>query len=461
MSATRQFAAFIANTRYEDLPPEVVGMVKRDLLDTLAVMLAATSADKIADLRCLAETLGGAPEEVSVYGFDCRLPICQAVLVNAAAAFFLDYDDVCLFTGHVGCTAVPTALAVAQRQGGISGKALITACAVAMETVIRLGMGIDMSARNPKDFAGGWDITQTHGVFTAAVIAAKLMGLDEDRIIDALGIAYSGSSGQQIGAREGADTKVLAAAFAARHGILSALMAQAGLRGPASVFTEHPLSLAGLYYGGRFDERVLTDGLGSSWHLDHMCFKLWPSCGHTHYYLYTILEMVKKHGIRPEEIQSVSLEACPMVMPMLEHTDRNLRPQDRQSCVFNVLWNAACALIRGQVTISEHDEDARNDPAIQAMARRVHAVLRDDLTSTADPCAVTIITDRGTFTGTTVTPPGYFARPIPEDLLMDKYLDCVAHARKPYTHQQAIEFRELIGRLESLADVRPVIDFLA
>ena len=58
MSATRQFAAFIANTRYEDLPPEVVGMVKRDLLDTLAVMLAATSADKIADLRCLAETLG-------------------------------------------------------------------------------------------------------------------------------------------------------------------------------------------------------------------------------------------------------------------------------------------------------------------------------------------------------------------------------------------------------------------
>ncbi|MEI9475276.1 MAG: MmgE/PrpD family protein, partial [Deltaproteobacteria bacterium] len=178
--STAILTEFASDTEYNALPLNVVEISKMILLDTLGVMLAATTLEKaVLSVVSLVKEAGGKPESTLI-GFGGKAPCWLAAFANGALSHALDYsssDDRGVGPGGV---IVPSALAMAERMTNTSGKQLITAIAVSNEVLMRIGGAI---TGNPMDF--GWVSPMLLGVFGSAVAAGKVAGLGNKGLADA------------------------------------------------------------------------------------------------------------------------------------------------------------------------------------------------------------------------------------------------------------------------------------
>jgi 2-methylcitrate dehydratase PrpD len=159
-------ANYVTETRYGDLSPETVEATKKLILDGLAVALGGSSKEGVAELLDCLRDSGGKPES-TVWVFGDRMPAGAAAQVNAMMMHALDYDDVYdKAVLHCGVVAIPVALAMAERLGGVSGKDLITAVALGADVCARLSLAVTISV-----FELGWHYTTLHGNFNAAAAA--------------------------------------------------------------------------------------------------------------------------------------------------------------------------------------------------------------------------------------------------------------------------------------------------
>ena len=213
----------VAGVNYKDLPPEVVEVTKMSVLDTLGVIVAASgTVPGIPEMVELAKETGGR-EESTIVGFGGRVPAWMAAFVNAAMGHALDYDD--LHHGamvHPSSPAVTAGFAVAERVGNVTGSDFIAAVALGNDLACRLGLSVPLK--------GTWHPTTVFGVFGAAAISGKLLGLDEEKMVNALGLAYHQCGGAGSGVGDGALAKRMGPGLAAKAGITAALMAERGIR---------------------------------------------------------------------------------------------------------------------------------------------------------------------------------------------------------------------------------------
>ncbi len=101
----------------------------------------------------------------------------------------------------------------------VSGADFLNALVLGVETECRIG-----NAVYPDHYDVGWHITGTAGVFGAAAAAGKLMGLSEQQMVWALGLAAS----QPVGLREsfGSMNKSFNPGRAAADGLFAAILAE-------------------------------------------------------------------------------------------------------------------------------------------------------------------------------------------------------------------------------------------
>ena len=117
-------------------------MTKQVVMDTLGVTLAATSLSPEAKIVAgFVKDLGG-KKESTLLGFGGKAPAPWAVFSNGGIAHMADYDDTDGRHGHCGITTVPVAFAVGEKLGGISGRDLIAAIAIAIDIQVRLNKAI-------------------------------------------------------------------------------------------------------------------------------------------------------------------------------------------------------------------------------------------------------------------------------------------------------------------------------
>lgn len=445
MDAAYRFAEFAAGTRFSDLPPEVTDMVKRDILDTLGCWLAGEDSHLDRAVLEVMRDMGGKPE-ATVLATGEKLPAARAGFVNGVRIVNTDFDDHhdpahC----HLGAASVPTAFAVAELLGGVSGEELITAFAVGAEIACRLGRYTE--GRNPAIVMGGWDYTYTTGIFSSAVIAAKLMGLDAEGIHNAIGIAYHQTAGTSVSAMDGADTKDLGSGFACACGIQSAQLAARGVTGAKNAIDECPGSFA-LQYNSGADRELLVSELGSRWELLYLGFKEHPCCTNTHRHIDAVRDLMAEHAIGPGEIREIILNLSPMIYPMSQPEETTKRPPDTLSGKFSIPWTVACMAARGRVGIDEFLPAALADPEILDMAGKVTSVCDESLPDFNAPADVAIVTDRGTFAGKTRTELyGHWTNPMSTEVLQDKFRLCVASGTHGFT---AEEVEALIGQIMTL-----------
>ena len=362
---TATLARYVAATRWDDIPTDVRHQAKRSFVNLFAVALAGCRTEPVEiALGSLAEFSGG--KQATVIGRADRIDALSASFLNAAAANVHDFCDTHLRTViHPTAPVAPAVLALAELRR-VSGPDLLLAFILGNEVQARIGLAI-----SPQHYDKGWHITSTCGVFGAAAGAGKLLGLNEQQLVWALGTASTQSSG--LCECLGMPAKSVSVGNAARNGLWSALLAEKGFVGPAE-----PIAGRQGFYNALGDEpdlALVTDRLGHNFEIMATSYKPYP-CGFViHPVLDCVLDWRRDHpGV---EVARIVVRGNPL---LAHRTDRPEISTGRESQV-SVQHAVAAALVHGKAGIDQFTDACVNDPRVHALRRKVE-VLRDQAFST-------------------------------------------------------------------------------
>src|SRR5262245_42863065 len=224
----RQLANYSSSFRFEDLSKEVVHEVKRRVIDSLGCALGAWNEEPCVIARKVASDFS-AKHGATIIGTKHKAPPDWTAFANGCCIRYFDYNDTYLSKEPAHPSDNISAALAAAESVGASGQELIAAIALAYEVQCRFCDAASIRAR-------GWDHV-TYGAFSTALAAAKLMKLNPDKTRHAVNIAgVACAAMRQARVGELSHWKGVAFANAARHGVYSALLARAGMTGPAPIF---------------------------------------------------------------------------------------------------------------------------------------------------------------------------------------------------------------------------------
>jgi 2-methylcitrate dehydratase PrpD len=358
--ATAALARAGGSVRFEDLTPDALVVAKHCLLDWLGVALAG-SREPLSEI--LAAELGrGEGREATLIGRADRVSAHTASLLNGAAGHALDFDDMHLAVmGHPSVAVAPAALALAERLGS-SGADLLTSFVAGVELECRLGVLL-----GPSHYERGWHNTATLGTFGAAGACARLLGLDEDRWLHALGIAGTQAAG--LKAVFGTMCKPLQAGRAAANGLLAAVLAAGGFTSSQEI-VEGPLGFGATHSDALAGTEVL-EPLADRYLIRDALFKYHAACYFTHSAIESALTLRQRHGVRPSDIEAVEVRVSPEVLDVanIETPDTGLEGK------FSLRAVTAMALLGDDTADPGSYSDRRMaDPDLVALRDRIRVL---------------------------------------------------------------------------------------
>jgi 2-methylcitrate dehydratase PrpD len=321
MAVTRKLAEFIATTRYEDIPGDVIAIAKRLILDALGNTVGgfSTTSAKLA-LKSMGK-LGGTPQ-ATVLVTGTRTSVQLATFSNIMLACGLESDDSILNVGHIAHMCLYPSLALAERDGA-SGRDLLTAFIMAYETGARIARGGPSMVRKPdgKIFFGNTGVGSNWTIFAAAAGAARAAGLNPEQTASALGIAGFTSTiptGRRWNKPNWNHLKYYPYAFAAQSAVQGVLLSADGFTGDPDIFDGEARdtkanwwSMAG--FPASYPETV-SSALGDEWLIRKAGFKPYPSCRFTHGPLDGFRKIIAENAISADEIEKIDIHTARTVL---------------------------------------------------------------------------------------------------------------------------------------------------
>jgi len=450
MQLAHELARRSAALRFEDLPADAVHWAKVGILDTVGVTVAG-STEPCA--RILGRAIAPGAGASLLFGTAERTGALDAALINGTAGHALDFDD-CNNTlgGHPSAPILPALFALADERP-TDGRAFIAAYVAGFETECKLARGV-----NFHHYTKGWHATATLGVHGATAAACRLMRLDAPRTAIAIAIASSLASG--IKANFGTMTKPLHVGHCARNGLFAALLAEGDFTANAGAF-EHNQGFLDVFNGpGTYDTARMLANWGAPFDVVEpgIAIKQYPCCGSTHPALDVMLDLVRRHDLRPETVARID---CWTHGRRLEHTNRP-DPQSGLEAKFSVQYCLARALADRTLRIEHFEGDAFRDPAVRAILPRVHAAAYDTTQFPADKhfgAEVKVTTRDGSVFSAKIDEAlgRTSANPLPAARLREKFENCV---ERVLPNSAARALADTIERLETLADMRELTALL-
>jgi 2-methylcitrate dehydratase PrpD len=369
MGATKEIASFCHKLGYQGCSPEVVDRVKYLALDFLGVAARGSREKSSRVVRDFIADVDSAAGGCVVIGSDLQASAHYAALANGAAAHSLELDDVSNeSSSHPGVVVFPAALAVAELVG-CDGRRLIEAVVVGYEVMVRLGKALSPASH----YARGFHPTGTCGVFGAAVAAAKILGLSQGEIINALGIAGSQAAGSMEFLMDGSWVKRLHPGWAAHNGIVAALLARRGFSGPATILEGRAGFLHA--YSDNSDPDKLVTGLGESFEVMKVSVKPHACCRYKQGPIDGILKIMKENNLGAQDVAEVKLGILKAGFPIVvEPREVKYSPRTVVDSQFSMPFGAALAILYGRASLDEYTEANLKSPEIKEIAKRVSCV---------------------------------------------------------------------------------------
>jgi 2-methylcitrate dehydratase PrpD len=449
----------VVNTRYENLPQAAIEAAKKSTLDTLGVIISGTGAAGVKTLVDLIKEWGG-KQESTILCYGGRVSAPNAAMVNGCMARAVDLDDIHdKAVLHASASIIPSAFAMAERVGGLNGKDFITAICLGVDLICRLGLSIKVSP-----LISGMSITWQTATFGAAAVASRIMGLDEEKMLNAMGIAYSMTSGNQQTLLDGALMIRIQQGIAAANGVLSAIFAEKGITGARNVL-EGKFGYYRVYQRGEYDPDVLTRKLGKKFEGQNVAIKVFPSCYETHPAITGTIALVQEHDLKAGDIKEIIVRLNQGSYNLVcDPIQVKSRPQTVPEAQFSLPYTVAVAVVKRDVFLDDFNDRSIRNPKILELAAKVQAFVDPEIEATAGreigPAAVEIRTNDGKTYSRFVNPSmvkGHGNRMSMEEVA-EKFKKCNSYGVKPLPERNVEEIVTLISHLEECMEVTRILE---
>jgi 2-methylcitrate dehydratase PrpD len=439
LSETKALASWVVKSHLEDIPDDVRREALRAIVNYTGCALGGSpdAAVNIA-MRAFAPFFG--PASASILGRKERADPLHAALMNGISSHVYDYDDTTPKNYIHPSSPVASALFAHASANRVSGLDFVHAFILGFEAESRIGNSV-----YPAHYDVGWHITGTAGVFGAAVAIGKLIGLSEQQMIWAIGLAAT----QAAGLREmfGSMAKSLHPGRAAQNGYASALLAREGFTSGERGL-EGPRGFAAVQ-AAHYDLSRITAGLGVDFDLRANTYKPFPCGIVNHPTIDGAIQIQQEYRLAAETIRAVRLRVAPLVLDLCNQQNITRGLQGK----FSVYHGAAIGLVRGKAGIGEYTDEAVNDPAIKRVRESATAV--GDASLTEDQANIEVELVSGEKISRFVEKSlGNLNRPMTNQQLDHKFRDQAVLALPAQQVEQVIE---LCWRIDQLADVNELV----
>lgn len=366
---TLVLAQFVNELQFKDIPPHVIESAKFCILDSIGCGLFGNSQKCVEILADYVEKLGGR-EEATIWQNKKKNSAANAALVNATSCHSFEIDDTHHNAAlHSGSVVIPTAIAMSEAIGNISGEKFLTAIVAGYEAGARIGMCVGGSAH----FQRGFHNQGTVGTFSAATTAGKILGLSTEEMVNAIGLAGSQAAGL-MAAQYGAMAKRFHSGKAAMNGIYSAQLAQMGFTGIPDVIEAK--------FGGFcsstssvMDLEKITQGLGENFELHNVGFKIYSCCASSQTSVDAAKDLLRQ-GLDVSKIAKILVHTTTATK---EHVGWKYKPFNILTAQMNMPFTIAVTLIEGDAFIKQYTPEKISDPKLIALANKVEVVADKEL----------------------------------------------------------------------------------
>ncbi|MBI2858201.1 MAG: MmgE/PrpD family protein [Chloroflexi bacterium] len=450
---TRTLVQHIITKNHDSLPEKVIHIAKRHTLDTLGCMVIGQVSAPGRIAVSLAKEMGEKPMATIVGERQMSSPLLAA-MANGTAAHSWELDDRHLPSGTHTSSAIVSATLAAGEKASCSGRDFLCAVVLGQDMAARIGLSGRYSHR-----AMGWHSTGTVTTFGCAAAAGKLIGLDEERLLQAFGLAGTQAAAMYLAAFHN-HAKPFHPGKAAMNGLLAAFLAEKGFTGGRTALEGDPIpdSYSRGYLAqsssGPEPEKILKD-LGNTYEFERSALKAYSCAGDMHNGIEALLTLKRMHNIKPEEITAINVKG-------FEHLPIHFsvpNPTTSTEALLSYEHCLAVALLHEEVIPQYFMPDRLGE----AKYREVRA----KVTLAADPkfgqgtmhkgASVSIVTPRGTFTETVLSVKGEKDNPMSDAEVIKKFTSL---ATSVFKRTRAETIADTVFNLEKVSEIGELAELL-
>lgn len=458
MALTEEVVKFVLQTKYRDVPSEVIRLAQGFVLDGLGVTLAGSTEQGSRIVQSYVRRLGG-KSEATVIGCGFQVPAAKAALVNGVSGHAMDYDDTQLSTSkeavyglltHPTVPVLSAVLAVAETNRA-SGEEVLLSYILGVEVECRIADAI-----NPRHYQSGFHSTATMGGLGAAVAVGKLLGLKAEVLARTLGIAASMSAG--LRENFGTMTKPLHAGRAAENGVTAAELAERGFTAALNILEAKRGFFSAM--AGGYKEEKIAGRLGRPYFMQEpgISIKPYPSGSLSHPAQDLILDLVKNNDLHADDIESIEVGTNSNVPNALIYP----MPKTALEGKFSIPFCMAIGVLERKAGIAQFRDRKVREPKVVELMRRVTLTVDPELEALGyDQVRSRIrikLKDGRMIEGRADVARGHPLKPLSWAAIGEKFRDC---ARLVLSRKNTEEAIELVGNLERMRSILPLIKAVA
>ena len=299
---TTTVASMVYELDYNHLPQNVIEKTKLLILDHIGCSIGGSNFKEAARLRTYLEKIdpGGM---CTVYG-GRNMTAENAAHINAHSACMLSLDDSYIRFGHPGCSILPSALAVAQKQNS-TGRDLITAVVAAYEMSLRLGIAAQASPQREEIVKGNssWQI------FGTTVAVSKLYGFTVDEICSAFGMTALHAPPPFLRKFHSRPMNSLKNNYgwACKAGITSVELVRAGFKGNHAIF-DGPDGYWAMMGSDQFDVDKFIKPYSEKSYVMDIGFKAYSGCRWSHTAIDCIRHLMEQENVTSDNLETLKIE---------------------------------------------------------------------------------------------------------------------------------------------------------
>jgi 2-methylcitrate dehydratase PrpD len=449
---TKYVADYIINTKYEDIPTDVLALGRKSILDGFGLALAGSVSEMGPFVRRYISSFSSSASKSSVIGSGVKAPARFAALANGIFIHADDYDDTQLSIApdrvyglltHPTVTTLPPALALAE-MNGVSGRELMVAYQIGIEVECKIAEAIA-----PRHYEAGFHTTGTIGTLGSAAVCAKLMRFNQKQTAIALGIAAAEGAGLRN--NFGSMTKPFHAGRAAENGIVACDFASMGWTA-----SEEILEARNGFFdaaGGGFDPKVIVNKLGKPWTFANpgVSIKPFPSGSLTHPAMGEMQRLIRENNIKAKDVEKVDMGGNSGMMGALLHH----RPVNALQGKFSMEFCMAILLLDRKAGLNEFTDAVVQRPDVQELLRRVNFYVDPEAEKAGLNKMTSLLKihlrNGQVISGHADTAKGHPANPVSFDEEADKFRGCAEYAKWPASKAESVI--KAVRNLDELKDV--------